>query len=367
MIIGVPKEIKDKEHRIAITPGGVESLVAHGHEVYVEENGGLGSGISNEALTKAGAKLLPKEDVWKKAEMIIKVKEPLEEEYEYFQDGQILFTFLHLAGVPKSLTLALMEKGVVAIAYETIEDPQGGLPLLNPMSEVAGRLAPQMGIKYLEKHNGGKGVLLGGVPGVAPAKVAVIGGGCVGINSAKMALGLGADVTILEINHKQLQYLDDIFRGQVKTVMSNPLNIYNSVVESDMVVGGVLLPGAKAPHLVTEEMIKEMEDGSVVVDVAIDQGGCMETAKPTSHSDPVYTVHDVIHYCVTNMPGAVPRTSTYALTNCTLPYAVRLANLGYKKAIHQDPGLAKGVNVLNGKVTYKAVAEALDLEYYPIS
>ncbi len=366
MLIGVPKEIKDKENRIAITPAGVKAMTSSGHEVLVQKNGGLGSGISNEDFEQAGAKMVSREEAWD-TEMVIKVKEPEAEEYKFFKEGQILFTFLHLAGVPKELTLSLMEKKVVAIAYETVEDKQGGLPLLNPMSEVAGRLAPQMGIRYLEKHHGGKGVLLGGVPGVGPAKVTIIGGGTVGINSAKMALGLGGEVTMMDISHKQMQYLDDIFRGQVKTIMSNSLNIAEAVKDSDLVIGGVLLPGAKAPSLVTEEMVKTMEPGSVIVDVAIDQGGCVETAKPTSHSDPVYTVHDVIHYCVVNMPGAVPRTSTYALTNQTLPYALRLANNGYKKAIHQDPGLAKGVNVLNGKVTYKAVADALDLEYYPLS
>ena len=365
MLIGVPKEIKDKENRIAITPAGVEALSNRGHEVVVEKDGGLGSGISNEAFEKAGARMVSREEAWD-AEMIIKVKEPLEEEYKFFKEGQILFTFLHLAGVPKELTLALMEKKVAAIAYETIEDEKGGLPLLSPMSEIAGRLAPQMGVTFLEKHNGGKGKLLGGVPGVAPAKVSIIGGGTVGINAAKMALGLGGDVTMLDISHNQMQYLDDIFRGQVKTLMSNSLNIAECVKESDMVIGGVLVPGAKAPSLVTEEMIKTMDPGSVIVDVAIDQGGCIETAKATTHSDPVYFVHDVVHYCVANMPGAVPQTSTYALTNLTLPYAIRIADEGYEKLMEEDPGFAPGINVLDGKVTYKAVADALDLEYHPL-
>ncbi len=366
MIIGVPKEIKDNENRIAITPGGVETLINKGHKVLVEKDGGLGSGISNQEFENAGAELLGRDEVWANAEMIIKVKEPLTEEYGFFREGLIIFTFLHLAGVEKELTLALRDKGVVAIAYETIEDEFGGLPLLTPMSEIAGRLAPQMGARFLEKPQGGKGILPGGVPGVPPAKVTVIGGGAVGINAAKVASGYGADVTIIEVRYKQLQYLEDIFQGKVRTLMSNPLNIAESVAKSDLVVGGVLVPGAKAPKLITEEMIKTMEKGSVVVDVAIDQGGCMETALPTSHSDPIYYVHDVVHYCVTNMPGAVPRTSTYALTNCTIPYAERIASLGYREAAKQDSGLAKGINVVDGKVTYKAVAEGLNLDYTPL-
>ncbi len=366
MIIGVPKEIKNNENRIGITPAGVEALVSHGHKVYVERNGGLGSGITNEEYTAAGAELLDTaKEVWNIAEMIIKVKEPIASEYQYFRPGLVLFTYLHLAA-EEALTKALAEKEVVSIAYETVEDIQGKLPLLTPMSEVAGRLASIMGANFQTKYNGGAGVLLGGVPGVEPGKVVVVGGGVVGVNAAKMAKGLGADVTILDINANQLRYLDDIFHGDVKTVMSNKFNIARLVKEADVVVGAVLIPGAKAPRLITDEMIQSMKPGSVIVDVAIDQGGCVEGIVPTTHENPVNVRHGVTLYSVANMPGSVARTSTFALTNATLPYAVKLADLGYKVAIEQDPGLAKGMNVYKGKVVYQAVAEAFDMEYTPL-
>lgn len=366
MIIGVPKEIKSNENRVAITAAGVEAFVNNGHKVVIEKSAGEGSGITDQDYIKAGAKMLdtPK-DVFDEADMIMKVKEPLEEEYDYFKEGQILYTYLHLAAEEK-LTKALMEKNVVSIAYETIQLDDGSLPLLTPMSEVAGRLATQEGARFLEKPQGGKGVLLGGIPGVSPAKVVVIGGGIVGMNAAKMAVGLGADVTILDINPKQMRYIDDVFNGRVKTVMSNNYNILAEIKEADLVIGAVLIPGAKAPDLVTEEMIKEMSEGSVLVDVAIDQGGCIETTYPTTHDDPVFTKYGVIHYSVANMPGAVARTSTYGLTNCTLPYGLQLANKGYKKAMLDDKALALGLNVYEGKIVYKAVAEAFDMEYTPL-
>ncbi|KXS43512.1 MAG: alanine dehydrogenase [Candidatus Frackibacter sp. T328-2] len=364
MIIGVPKEIKNNENRVAITPAGVEVLTNEGHEVIIENSAGEGSGIPDADYKGAGAKILDtNEEVFAQADMIMKVKEPLSEEYDLFKEGQILYTYLHLAA-EEELTEALMEKKVVSIAYETVELADGSLPLLTPMSEVAGRLATQEGARFLEKPQGGRGVLLGGVPGVTPAKVVVIGGGVVGINSAKMALGLGADVTILDIDAEQMRYLDDIFHGNVKTRMSNKYNIYDEVIAADLVIGGVLIPGAKAPHLVTENMIKDMKEGAVIADVAIDQGGCVETTYPTTHDEPVFTKHGIVHYSVANMPGAVARTSTYALTNVTLPYAIEIANKGYKDALLDDSALLKGLNVYDGKVTYKAVAEAFDLDYY---
>lgn len=367
MIIGVPKEIKNNENRVGMTPAGVAAMVANGHKVYIENNAGLGSGISNEEFVGAGAELLPTAaDVWAKAEMIVKVKEPIASEYKYFRPGLILFTYLHLAA-EEHLTKALMEKEVVSIAYETVEDVAGSLPLLAPMSEVAGRLATQMGANWQTKYNGGAGVLLGGVPGVEPAKVIVVGGGIVGVNAAKMAHGLGADVTILDININRLRYLDDIFHGNVKTVVSNKYNIARLVKDADVVVGAVLIPGAKAPSLVTDEMIKTMKPGSVIVDVAIDQGGCVEGITATTHAEPVVVRHGVILYSVANMPGSVARTSTFALTNATMPYAVKLANLGFKKAMEQDPGLAKGMNVYKGKVCYKGVADAFGLGYTPLN
>lgn len=367
MIVGIPKEIKNNENRVAITPAGVDAFVKSGHEVVIENNAGLGSGFTNEVYVEAGAKILPTaKEVFSTSDMIIKVKEPLKEEYDYFKEGQILYTYLHLAPEPE-LTKALMEKKVVAIAYETVQLKDGSLPLLTPMSMVAGRMATQIGAQFLEKHEGGKGVLLGGVPGVAPAKVTVVGGGIVGTNAAKMAVGLGADVTILDINAQRLIYLDDIFQGRVKTVVSNGYNIAKSVKESDLVIGAVLIPGAKAPHLVTEDMVKDMEDGSVIVDVAIDQGGSIATIdRITTHDNPVFEKHGVIHYSVANMPGAVARTSTLALTSATLPYGLQIANKGYLQAIKDNDALAKGVNVIDGKVTYKSVAEVHNLEYTPL-
>lgn len=366
MIIGVPKEIKNNENRVAITAAGVKALTSAGHKVIIEQGAGIGSGISDEEYRAAGAELIGEAgDVFAKAEMIMKVKEPLPEEYDYFKPGQVLFTYLHLAAEER-LTRALMDKGVVSIAYETIQLEDGSLPLLTPMSEVAGRLATQAGARFLEKPQGGSGVLLGGVPGVNPGKVVIIGGGTVGINAAKMAVGLGADVTILDISAPQMRYLDDIFRGRIKTVMSNPYHIMEEVKGADLVIGAVLIPGAKAPSLVTEEMVKEMKDGSVIVDVAIDQGGCVETTYPTTHADPVFVKHGVVHYSVANMPGAVARTSTYALTNATLPYAIELANKGYKKALKENKALALGLNVYDGKIIYQAVAEAFDMDFYPL-
>jgi len=363
MIIGVPREIKCNENRVAMMPSGVKALIESGHKVILQKDAGTGSGLNDQEYIDAGAKIINKaEDIFAKADMIVKVKEPLEEEYDYFKAGQILFTYLHLAA-EEELTKVLMEKGVVSIAYETIESEDGSLPLLTPVSEVAGRLATQEGARFLEKPQGGSGVLLGGVPGVNPAKVVVIGGGIVGINAAKMAKGLGADVTIMDIDTEQMRYIDDIFQGNVKTVMSNKFNIIKEIKDADLVIGAVLIPGAKAPNLVTEEMIKGMKKGSVIVDVAIDQGGCIETTCPTTHDDPVFEKHGVIHYSVANMPGAVARTSTCALTNSTLPYVLDLANKGYKKALLDDRSLALGLNVYDGKLIYKAVAEAFDIKY----
>lgn len=363
MIIGVPKEIKISENRVGLTEAGVRQLVGEGHTLFVQKDAGLGSGISNEAYIEAGASLLDSiGEVYQKADMIVKVKEPLPAEYDLMKENQILFTYLHLAA-EKKLTEVLCEKKVKAIAYETIEGRNGSLPLLTPMSEVAGRMATQVGAFYLQKDHGGKGVLLGGVTGTARAKVTIIGGGVVGINAAKMAVGLGADVTILEVNHERMEYLDDIFDGRVTTLYSNVSNIEKSVIQSDLLVGAVLLPGKKAPHLVTEEMVRKMQPGSVVVDVAVDQGGCIATCKPTSHLEPTFEIDGVIHYCVPNMPGVVSRTSTYALTNLTLPFASRIASMGVEDAIESDPNLLKGLNVYDGYVRYEAVARDLNMEY----
>lgn len=364
MIIGVVKEIKNNENRVGLTPAGTEALRKAGHTVLVEQNAGIGSGFSNESYEKAGAQIIAdKKALFDKSDMIIKVKEPLAAEYDLFHEGQILFTYLHLAPEPE-LTKALLEKKVIGIAYETIVGRNNSLPLLSPMSEVAGRMAVQIGAQFLEKPNGGKGVLLGGVPGVASAQVVIVGGGIVGTNAAKMAVGLGARVTIIDKSAERLAYLDDIFGGRVTTVMSNSYNIAEWVAKADLVVGAVLLPGAKAPKLVTEEMVKTMEAGSVIVDVAIDQGGSVETIdRVTTHSEPTYTKFGVVHYAVANMPGAVARTSTLALTNVTLDYALQIANKGYRQACLDNPGLAKGVNVINGQLTYQAVADALKLPY----
>ncbi|MCD4840251.1 alanine dehydrogenase [Neobacillus sedimentimangrovi] len=363
MRIGVPKEIKNNENRVAMTPAGVVNLVQFGHEVFVEKGAGLGSGFTDEDYQAAGAKLVNSaEEAWS-MEMVMKVKEPLPEEYKYFREGLILFTYLHLAPEPE-LTKALIEKKVVGIAYETVQLPNATLPLLTPMSEVAGRMATQVGAQFLEKINGGMGILLSGVPGVQRGKVTIIGGGVAGTNAAKMAIGLGAKVTIIDLNPDRLRQLDDIFGSEVTTLMSNPYNIAEAVKDSDLVIGAVLIPGAKAPKLVTEEMVKSMKKGSVVVDIAIDQGGIFETTdRITTHSDPTYVKHGVVHYAVANMPGAVPRTSTFALTNVTVPYALQIANKGYRQACLENEALLKGINTLNGYVTYKAVADAHGLEY----
>jgi len=363
MIIGIPKEIKNSENRVAITPAGVADLYRSGHEVCVQHEAGIGSGISNEAYQAAGAAIIDSaQKIFSTADMIMKVKEPLPSEYNLLTSDQILFTYLHLAAEPE-LTKALLERQVVGIAYETIEEGST-LPLLTPMSEVAGRMSIQVGAQFLEKPHGGKGILLGGVPGVEPAQVVIIGGGVVGTNAAKMAVGLGARVTILDKSAERLQYLDDIFHGQVNTVMSNYFNIASWVEKADLLVGAVLIHGAKAPKLVSEKMVKSMSPGSVIVDVAVDQGGSIETIdRITTHSDPTYIKHGVVHYAVDNMPGAVARTSTFALTNVTLAYALQIANKGWKRAMVENNALAKGLNVVGGKVTYKAVADSLGIMY----
>ncbi|WP_139489261.1 alanine dehydrogenase [Brevibacillus dissolubilis] len=368
MKIGVPKEIKNNENRVGLTPAGVTAYIKAGHEVYVEAGAGVGSGFQDEDYQAAGATMLPDAaQVWNTSEMICKVKEPLAQEYGYFREGLILFTYLHLAP-ERELTQALMDKKVVAIAYETIQTDDGALPLLMPMSEVAGRMSVQIGAQFLEKMHGGKGILLGGVPGVLPGKVTIVGGGIVGVNAAKMALGLGADVTILDINANRLRQLDDQFQGRLRTLMSNSYNIAQAVKQADLLVGAVLIPGARAPKLVTEEMVKSMSSGSVIVDVAIDQGGSIETIdRITTHSEPTYEKYGVVHYAVANMPGAVPRTSTIALENVTVPYGLQLATKGYRQAIIQNKALARGVNVLNGQVTYEAVAKSLGLSFSPLS
>ncbi len=365
MIIGVPKEIKISENRVGMTDAGVRQLVAEGHEVFVEKDAGLGSRIPNETYLHAGAKILDSaKEIYEKAEMIVKVKEPLPDEYELLKENQILYTYLHLAAEPK-LTKVLCERKVKAVAYETIQNSDGSLPLLTPMSEVAGRMATQVGAFYLQKDHGGKGILLGGVTGVQRGKVTIIGGGVVGINAAKMAVGLGAEVTILDVNHARLEYLDDVFQGRVSTLYSNMQNIERSVRDADLVVGAVLVAGAKAPQLVNKAMIESMAAGSVVVDVAVDQGGCIETCRPTSHLNPTFEINGVIHYCVPNMPGVVSRTSTYALTNATFKYASMLARMGVEDAASKDAALYKGVNVYKGYVSYEPVARDLDLEYRP--
>jgi len=365
MIIGVPKEIKNNENRVAITPAGVDAFVKAGHKVMIETNAGLGSGFTDADYITAGAQIVSTaKEAWS-ADMVMKVKEPIASEYQYFREGLILFTYLHLAAEPE-LAKALKEKGVNAIAYETVEVNRT-LPLLTPMSEVAGRMAVQIGAQFLEKIYGGKGILLSGVPGVKRGKVTIIGGGVAGTNAAKMAVGLGADVTIIDLNPDRLRQLDDIFGKEVTTLMSNPYNIAESVKDSDLVIGAVLIPGAKAPKLVSEEMIQSMTPGSVVVDIAIDQGGIFATSdRVTTHDDPTYVKHGVVHYAVANMPGAVPRTSTIALTNVTMTYALQIANKGLAKAVTENQALKLGVNVLNGSITYEAVARDLGYEYVPV-
>ncbi|QKG84258.1 alanine dehydrogenase [Kroppenstedtia pulmonis] len=367
MIIGVPKEIKDNENRVAISPAGVDALVGAGHEVLVEKGAGEGSGFPDEALSQHGAKIIDSAaEVWGSSELILKVKEPQPSEFQYFREGLNLFTYLHLAPEPE-LTRALIDAKMTAIAYETIQLDNGALPLLTPMSEVAGRMSVQIGAQFLEKTKGGKGVLLGGVPGVLPGEVVIIGGGVVGTNAAKIALGMGANVTIIDLNPDRLRQLDDIFQGQVRTLISNPYNIGQAVKNADLLVGAVLIPGRRAPRLVTEEMVKTMEPGSVIIDVAIDQGGSIETSdRVTTHSNPTYEKHGVLHYAVANIPGAVPRTSTIALTNVTIPYAVNMASQGLVHSFKRNRPLAKGVNVYKGHLTYQAVAEDLNLPYKPL-
>jgi alanine dehydrogenase len=366
MFIGVPKEIKNNENRVALTPAGVVSFLTAGHTVFIEKDAGIGSGFTNDDYSKAGAEILDSaEQVWTKADMIMKVKEPLSSEYKYFRQGLILFTYLHLAAEPE-LAQALKDKGVIAVAYETVSVNRT-LPLLTPMSEVAGRMAAQIGAQFLQKNNGGLGILLAGVPGVNRGKVTIVGGGIVGTNAAKMAIGLGADVTIIDLSADRLRQLDDIFGNQIKTLMSNPFNIAEAVAEADLLIGAVLIPGAKAPKLVTEEMVKSMKPGSVIVDVAIDQGGIVETIDHvTTHDNPTFIKHGVVHYSVANMPGAVPRTSTIALTNVTVPYALQIANKGVVKAISDNTALYLGVNVANGEITYEAVAKDLGFDYVTV-
>lgn len=363
MIIGVPKEIKTHENRVAIQPGGVVQLVRNGHEVFIQKNAGVGSGFSNEQYEEAGATIFDDvEEVWSRAEMIMKVKEPIKEEYPRMREGQIIFTYFHFAA-EEALTKAVVDSKCIAIAYETVEKADRSLPLLIPMSEVAGRMAAQEGAVYLEKPKGGRGVLMGGIPGVPPANVLVLGGGVVGVNAAKIAAGMGANTTIMDINMPRLRYLDDVMEKNVTTMFSSEANIRKMLPNVDMIIGAVLKPGAKAPHLITRDMLKDMKPGTVLVDVAIDQGGCFETSKPTTHKDPVYFVDDILHYCVANMPGAVPYTSTMGLTNVTLPYAVQLANKGWKQALKDDPELLKGLNIANGTIVYKDVAEAFGMDW----
>ncbi len=367
LIIGVPKEIKNNESRVGLTPGGVHAFVTAGHTVKVESGAGSASYFENQDYIDAGAEIADSAGEAWDAEMIVKVKEPLKEEFNFFKEGMILYTFLHLAPEVE-LTEALLKKKVVSIAYETIQAPNGSLPLLAPMSEVAGRMATQVGSEFLQKTKGGKGILLSGVPGVERATVTIIGGGMAGTNAAKMAIGLGARVNVIDLNPQRLRELDDLFGSGIQTMMSSPLNISNAVKESDLVIGAVLIPGARAPKLVTEEMVKAMSPGSVVIDIAIDQGGIFETTdKVTTHDDPTYVKHEVVHYAVANMPGAVPRTSTIALTNATMNLGVQIANKGYRKAAEDNPMLLGGFNTLDGHVTYKAVAEAQNLEYTDVS
>src|SRR5271167_4557650 len=366
MIIGVPKEVKDHESRVGITPAGVKALVDASHTVLVETHAGDLSAFSDDEYQSAGAEIVGAAyNVWGHAYMIVKVKEPVENEYQFFREGLVLFTYLHLAPLHE-LTQQLLDKKVTGIAYETIRDRAGTLPLLTPMSEVAGRMSVQVGASYLEMEYGGRGVLLGGVPGVPPANVCIIGGGIVGTNAAKIAVGMGAKVTIVDLNLNRLRELDDIFNGKLFTLVSNSYNVARATQEADLVIGGVLIPGAAAPKIVTKEMVFRMKRGAVIVDVAIDQGGCVETAHPTTHSDPSYLVNGVVHYCVTNMPAAVPNTSTLALTNATFPYVLRLAQQGAATAIKADPGMCEGVNTYAGELTYKGVAQSLGREWKPV-
>jgi alanine dehydrogenase len=367
MIIGVPKEVKDHESRVGVTTAGVHTLVASGHTVLVEHNAGELSALPDDEYQAAGAEIVGgAHDTWRLADLVVKVKEPVEKEYRHFREGLVLFTYLHLAPLA-ALTDALLANKVTGIAYETVRDRAGTLPLLTPMSEVAGRMSVQVGAAYLEKEHGGRGVLLGGVPGVPPGNVVILGGGIVGTNAAKIALGLGARVTLIDLNLNRLRELDDIFSGRLFTLASNAYNIARATADADLVIGGVLIPGAAAPKLVTKAMVAKMKKGAVIVDVAIDQGGCIETARPTTHSDPSYLVDGVVHYCVTNMPAAVPNTSTLALTNATFPYLLKLARFGAAAAIKEDPGIADGVNTFNGVLTCKPVADSQNRTFTPIA
>jgi len=366
MIIGVPKEIKNNENRVALTPAGAKELIKRGHQVYVQQSAGLGSGFSDQDYNAAGANLLPTiEATYQISEMIMKVKEPIESEYNLIKPNQLLFTYFHFASY-EPLTKAMVASKAICLAYETVEKVDRSLPLLVPMSEVAGRMAIQKGANYLEKPLGGRGILLGGVPGVLPAKVLILGGGIVGTQAAWMAAGLGADVIIMDVSLPRMRYLADVMPANVKTMMSNEFNIREQIKQADLIVGAVLIPGAKAPHLITKDMLKDMKKGAVVVDVAVDQGGCIETCKPTTHENPTYVIDDVVHYCVANMPGAVPYTSTLALTNATLPYAIQLADKGWKKAAQENTDLVPGLNVIQGDIVYKAVAEAFNMPYIPV-
>ena len=366
MIIGVPKEIKNNENRVALTPAGAKELIKRGHQVYVQQSAGLGSGFSDDDYSNAGASILPSiEATYQIAEMIMKVKEPIESEYSLIKPNQLLFTYFHFASY-EPLTKAMVASKAICLAYETVEKADRSLPLLVPMSEVAGRMAIQKGANYLEKPLGGRGILLGGVPGVLPAKVLILGGGIVGTQAAWMAAGLGADVIIMDLSLPRMRYLADVMPANVKTMMSNEFNIREQIKQADQIVGAVLIPGAKAPHLITKDMLKDMKKGAVVVDVAVDQGGCIETCKPTTHENPTYVIDDVVHYCVANMPGAVPYTSTLALTNATLPYAIQLADKGWKKAAQENADLVPGLNVIQGDIVYKAVAEAFNMPYTPV-
>jgi alanine dehydrogenase len=366
MIVGLLKEIKPNENRVALVPAGVELMVAHGHKVLVEKNAGVGSGFPDDLYKKAGAKIVSTApEVYAAAEMVMKVKEPIKQEYKLVRDGQIVFTYFHFAA-SKELTEAMMKSKGICIAYETVQRQDRSLPLLIPMSEVAGRMAPQEGAKYAEKTMGGRGVLLGGVPGVEPADVVILGGGIVGQNAARIAAGFGAKVTILDNDLYKLRYLDDVMPKNVLTLASNPYNIRKAAARADVLIGAVLIPGAKAPKLVTREMLKDMKEGSVIVDVSVDQGGCIETCHPTTHENPTYNVDGVVHYCVANMPGAVPFTSTVALTNATLPYALQIADNGWKKAVKSSDEVKLGLNMAFGKITYKHVAEAFDFDYTPV-
>ena len=361
MKIGIPKEIKNNENRVGMTPAGVFELVKRGHEVFVQKSAGHGSGFSNDDYQDVGASLLETiQEVYQVADMIVKVKEPIAEEYDLIQPNQVVFTYFHFAS-SEALTKAMMKSNAICIAYETVEDEDGSLPLLTPMSEVAGRMAIQQGAKYLEKPIKGKGVLLGGVPGVSPGKVLILGAGVVGVQAAKMAAGLGAHVTIMDVNMKRLRYVNDVLPSHVVTDFSSEYSIRQKIKTHDLIIGGVLIKGAKAPKLITRDMLKEMHPGTVIVDVAVDQGGCIETTRPTTHEDPIYIIDDVVHYCVANMPGAVPYTSTIALTNVTLSYVLKLADLGWKEACDRDPSLAKGLNIINGEIVYKEISEAFDL------